>query len=530
MAALDLGDEDFLDPFVAGRTAADRSAEAIVATAGVDTDVIRGAVTVMVARSAWESWADEVESLDVRGAEVSRAEMTVMLRTGEELFDAYRVADARATDRVVAHRDAALVQQRVTLLVVLTAYLGVTTAAGVNAARRKKRLGRTLLQPIGDLLAMIDALRAGDLTARSRRSGVVELDAVSTALEDLAHALTDAHELAVARDRRLTLLAARLETVVRVAREVSGSLSVRYVAESVAAAATELLQAPTTLWVRGDSGVFHALRRSSDAHGLVPPVTLEVPDLVTASAGEARATSDGLARAYPLVLAGRVVGVLHLEAAHADTDTEHALQALLSTAAAALESARLHGAAQELADVDALTQLPNRRRLDADLQSEWDRSRRYGRPLSFLMLDLDHFKQLNDSYGHLDGDAVLRAAAVAVQTTLRASDTAYRYGGEEIAVLLRETELESAALIAERIRTAIAAVRLTGSEVRVTASIGAAERASEMKFHASLVAAADAALFTAKRTGRDRVVLHSVSVDDGVPALASDLAADLPAG
>lgn len=515
-------DEEQLEPFVTGRARADREADAILGMAGAEPDVVRGAVDLMLARTAWESWADRARSLDRSGVEASRPEMAALLRTGKELFDAYRSADARATERIVAHRDGALVQQRASLLAVLTAYLAVTAVAGVRAARRKKRVARTLLAPIGDVLATIDALRAGDLTARSPRSGVVELDAVSTALEDLAHALTEAEELAAARDRRLTLLAARLETVVRVAREVSGSLSVRYVAEAVADAAAHLLSAPTTLWVIGDDGALRALRCSSDPHGQRPPPDLDPPDLVTRCAEDARAVADGTLRAYPIVLAGRVVGVLHLAGADADADTEHALQALLSTAAAALESARLHSAAQELADIDALTRLPNRRRLDADLQSEWDRSRRYGRPLSILMIDLDHFKQLNDTFGHLDGDAALRAVATAVQASLRASDTAYRYGGEELAVLLRETDLEAAALLAERIRSAIETVRIPGSGARATASIGLAERTSEMKFHVALLAAADAALFTAKRTGRNRVVVHSAPADGPVPAPGAD--------
>jgi diguanylate cyclase (GGDEF)-like protein len=133
------------------------------------------------------------------------------------------------------------------------------------------------------------------------------------------------------------------------------------------------------------------------------------------------------------------------------------LQVLLSTAAAALESAHLHSAAKELADVDALTRLPNRRRLDADLEAEWDRCRRYGRPLSMIMLDLDHFKALNDEHGHVHGDEVLRATSVALSEVMRTSDTAYRYGGEEFAILLRETGLEDARAVAERLRVAITA-------------------------------------------------------------------------
>ena len=143
--------------------------------------------------------------------------------------------------------------------------------------------------------------------------------------------------------------------------------------------------------------------------------------------------------------------------------------------------------------------------MEVDLEVEFQRSRRHGRPLTFVMVDLDHFKLLNDSYGHQVGDTVLSAAAAAIARSLRGSDTAYRYGGEEIAVLLRETCAEEALVVAERLRTAVAAVTVPGASVRVTASLGLAELDPSMPDHADLVAAADGALYRAKREGRDRV-------------------------
>jgi diguanylate cyclase (GGDEF)-like protein len=224
-----------------------------------------------------------------------------------------------------------------------------------------------------------------------------------------------------------------------------------------------------------------------------------------------------------------VVGVLHAAISDVDPDTEHALDALLSTAAAALESARLHSLAETNASIDALTQLPNRRRMEADLEREWDRSRRHGRPLSFIMVDLDHFKRLNDEHGHPVGDTVLRAAAAAARGSLRETGTAYRYGGEELAIVLRDTSLGDATAIAERVRAAIAAVTVRRTAARVTASLGLAERTSDMRFHVELVAAADAALYTAKQMGRNRVVTHVVltaaSDDDGGVTFPDDVEA-----
>jgi len=124
-----------------------------------------------------------------------------------------------------------------------------------------------------------------------------------------------------------------------------------------------------------------------------------------------------------------------------------------------------------------------------------------------VMMDLDHFKRLNDEHGHLLGDQVLRQVASGLGDVLRSSDTAYRYGGEEIAVLLRETGLEDATEVAERLRVAVAELVFPDSpRVGVSASAGVAARSASMAHHTELVAEADGALYEAKRQGRDRVV------------------------
>ena len=322
----------------------------------------------------------------------------------------------------------------------------------------------------------------------------------------VASSLDEARTEGTAREARLAALAGRFETVVRVGREIAGSLSVRYVAAAVTSAAAELLDAPAVLWVRAEDQLFHAVSRSTDPHGAVPPTDLTPAEVVAVAAADARPVVEGDRRAYPLVLAGMVVGVLETGDSAVDEDTEQVLQALLSTAAAALESAHLHSASRELAEIDALTGLPNRRRFEADIEQEWDRCRRYGRPMSVVMVDLDHFKELNDTNGHLYGDEVLHGAARAMSDVLRTSDTAYRYGGEEFVVLLRETALDDALSVAERLRAAVEHVSLHGRSPVVTASAGVAERASTMAHHTELVAKADVALYEAKAAGRNRVV------------------------
>ncbi|MBA2465155.1 MAG: sensor domain-containing diguanylate cyclase [Nocardioidaceae bacterium] len=391
-------------------------------------------------------------------------------------------------------------------MAVLLGYLLLLVGAAGLAFRRRRELHASLVEPMDRMLRTIGAFHNGDLTARAEPSGVREIDAVGEALGELADGLDRATAEAVTRESRLSFLATRFELVIRVAREVSGSLSVRYVSATVTAAAADLLGAPATLWVRGEGQQLVVTSRSTDPHGAAPQADLVAPPVVAVAAADIRPVTVEDARAYPLVVAGEVVGVLHVAVTDVDADSEQVLEALLSTASAALESARLHSTARELAHVDGLTQLPNRRKFEADIDEEWQRCRRYGRPLSLVMLDLDHFKALNDTHGHLFGDEVLRATSAAIGSVLRVSDTAYRYGGEEFVVLLRETGLGDAHQAAERIRQAVSEVTLPKTGVLVTASAGVAERVAAMAHHTEMVMKADSALYQAKRAGRDQVV------------------------
>ncbi len=497
--------------------------ELVAAVDGDDTPGLTDAVVhTVVARTAWADWAQGVIDDgvgDTPASEVGSARHDAVRATldeGRRLFGTYRTANAASTGLILDQRSAAMAAARTALIVGLGIFLVALLGTFVATVRRRRQVQQEVVLPVEDLLRTIEKLRGGDLRARSQVSGVRELDEIGAALQGLSSSLAEAHHHAVARETRLSGLAERFELVVRVGREIAGSLSVRYVAGTVASAAADLLGGPTTLWVRGEDQSFHAVARSEDPHGSVPPDDLVPDEVVAVAAAEARPISADAHRAYPLVLAGMVVGVLDASAVAVDDDTEQVLQALLSTAAAALESANLHSAARELADVDALTRLPNRRRFQGDVEAEWERCRRYGRPLSLVMVDLDHFKELNDQHGHLFGDQVLRGAAEALVAALRTSDTAYRYGGEEFVVLLRETGLEDAREVAERLCEAVRTFRIGGHPVRVTTSAGVAERLSTMAHHTELVAKADAALYAAKAAGRDRVATEGLA-ESGLP-------------
>lgn len=170
---------------------------------------------------------------------------------------------------------------------------------------------------------------------------------------------------------------------------------------------------------------------------------------------------------------------------------------------------KLLGARRDAAH-DALTGLANRRQADARLSSEYARCARHGEPMSVLMADLDHFKCVNDRYGHAAGDVVLAAASDVIAAELRASDIGARYGGEEFLVLLPEAGWEAALHVAERIREGIAALHIPvrDSVIRVTVSIGVAELRPGEDID-SLVRRADAALYRAKASGRDRCVVDA---------------------
>ena len=214
----------------------------------------------------------------------------------------------------------------------------------------------------------------------------------------------------------------------------------------------------------------------------------------------------------PITMLGNVLGVIAVygetEAAFSEQD-----EALLSTVgnqvAVAVENARLYEKTLELAQMDGLTGLANRRYLMERLRQEIDRAQRYQTSLSVIMLDLDAFKSVNDTYGHLKGDELLRAFSATVKESVRCSDIAGRYGGEEFCIVLPNTCLNGAGVIAERIRKAMEKLRIPLDNgqppVGRTVSIGIAEFTDNQSVD-ELLGAADTALYRAKEGGRNRVV------------------------
>ncbi|MCH8072461.1 MAG: GGDEF domain-containing protein [Proteobacteria bacterium] len=231
----------------------------------------------------------------------------------------------------------------------------------------------------------------------------------------------------------------------------------------------------------------------------------------------------------PLIHKGALLGSINFGSADESRFTrEHATDFfahLGAIASFALENVVNRARLLRSGFTDVLTGWNNRRYLQVRLVEELARARRDASGLVCLMLDIDHFKKVNDSYGHAAGDAVLRELAQRIESQVRVSDVAARYGGEEFVVLLPGTEIESGTLLAERIRKAVSANPIEiggGNSITITVSIGIASIApirdgDDLKTTGeSLLARADVALYSAKSSGRDRVAAEHA---DQLPAM-----------
>jgi diguanylate cyclase (GGDEF)-like protein len=208
----------------------------------------------------------------------------------------------------------------------------------------------------------------------------------------------------------------------------------------------------------------------------------------------------------PLLVGGEVIGAVLTS--HADPLHEEETRRLRESvrqAAPVVANLRNLAISQMRAATDALTGLPNRRALDFTLKRMVAQASRTRLPVAALMVDIDHFKQINDQLGHSKGDEILAAVGALLEDTLRASDFAARYGGEEFLVLLPATDTAGALALAEKIRDALHRPLATGVDRTVTASIGVAVVPDHALDAEGLVRAADRALYRAKTKGRDRI-------------------------
>jgi diguanylate cyclase (GGDEF)-like protein len=219
----------------------------------------------------------------------------------------------------------------------------------------------------------------------------------------------------------------------------------------------------------------------------------------------------------PLISFGESIGLLVCGTTQKRAFLSNDIQALESVAdilATATQNARYVDRVRQLAYRDGLTGVFNRRYFESRLVDEVTRAARYGGGVSVLMIDLDHFKNINDEFGHMLGDDVLRVVSAIFVRQLRKVDVVCRYGGEEFGIVLPATQGASAASVADKLRRAVANAEFAGVPHPVTVSIGVAEFPANGITRDDIVGAADSALYNAKENGRNRICLASAAAND----------------
>jgi diguanylate cyclase (GGDEF)-like protein/PAS domain S-box-containing protein len=234
----------------------------------------------------------------------------------------------------------------------------------------------------------------------------------------------------------------------------------------------------------------------------------DFPQFVQVEKGEPARSWIGV----PLIAHGDVIGLISFDSTKKSFYTRRHLElarAFAGPVAIALENARMHGETYKLAMVDALTGIGSRHAFDLNSRFLYEKARREDRVISMAMLDLDRFKEVNDDFGHQVGDIVLQIVSKACEDGLRTTDMIARYGGEEIAILLPDTEVGIAADIIERIRKDVADLQFEGVDRSVTISAGISGRHPDRDSSLTeIIREADAALYQAKAKGRNCIVVH----------------------
>ncbi len=352
-------------------------------------------------------------------------------------------------------------------------------------------------------------LGSGDFSSPVLVQGRDEFAALGTEFNKMSSQLE--HRLNELQRERLRLR----ESVRRIGQTFASNLDRRALLDLALRAAVDAVNADTgRLSVRSSAhepleqtGMVGSLDGLSQQVLAAEGAALQTGDLGRSSSGSAFFASAALGAIEP---GGRVHGLITVgrRGRRFDDDDLDILRSLAAQATLALDNVELHYQVRRQAVTDELTGLANHGRFQELLRAELDQVRRYHHSVGLIMLDLDGFKSVNDTYGHPQGDVVLKEVARVVRDTSRETDTPARYGGEEMAVILPHTDLAGAYTIAERVRTAIEALpipRLDGTgELHITASLGVA--ASNDGDGQVLISRADAALYAAKRQGKNRAV------------------------
>lgn len=310
-----------------------------------------------------------------------------------------------------------------------------------------------------------------------------------------------------ARERSLKKAIGNLNALYRIARELSDTLSTDRVIETVVHEVQETFgMASTELFLRASDGTLRPVMRVPASEGNASAEALrafiEAPGPV----------QQGPLIYLPIRAKGNVLGILLVEqpppGRPLDHDDLNTMNSLATQAGVAVENARLYEAKEQLSRTDGLTQLYNHHFFQERVQEEIKRADRFRQRLSLVMLDVDDFKRINDTYGHQTGDQVLRRVARIVRDCLREIDVPARYGGDEFAIILPDTDLRDGIEAAERLRRTVAKhpILAGGTTMTLTISLGVATRPPQSPLSSEeLIKMADQALLDAKRRGRNAV-------------------------
>jgi diguanylate cyclase (GGDEF)-like protein len=377
---------------------------------------------------------------------------------------------------------------------------------------------RALQAQLGSFLQAARRLAAGDFSSPIETQGHDEFAALGEEFNNMSTQL--AHRLDELSQERARLR----ESISRIGQTFASNLDRQALLELALKTAVDAVQGScgrlSVRPVEGEPLVETASEGSFE--GLAVAISAAEREVELEGAGLCQREFGDGANDHVSVLAaslgphdpeGRAHGVLTVARRgrpFSDDDRE-LVRSLATQATLALENVELHLQVSRQAVTDELTGLANHGRFQEVLGSEMEQVRRYQYPVGLIMLDIDNFKSINDTYGHQQGDVVLRHVARIVRENSRDADSPARYGGEEMALILPHTDLEGSHAIAERVRTAIAGLRISRLDghgtLRITASVGVAASSEGLKD--GLIADADAALYEAKRAGKNRTVRAS---------------------
>jgi diguanylate cyclase (GGDEF)-like protein len=485
--------------------------------------------------AAIEHWHREIAKPQIRDrGEGSIADVAHKMQAGKLVFDALRAEHAHLIAAVEATAAAQQAARASLVAWIVIGMVAVAVAVWALAAVVTLRVVRRITRPLLDLVQRADQLEG--FAAPPAGESIHEVFALATALHRLdAQVRGREAELAHAHDDALALTRFG-EFVQQLQHEDELHKGLARVCKALVA------PSQVNILVRNASKNRLSIAHATVAHEprLRLPILAEpMKCRAVRTMRNVRANSDdptacecalgvparGSMLCVPMLAAGELVGVLNLHSARGDDFDEpriHALHGYIGFASGALSSLQLLAATRERALRDSLTGAHNRAFLSEYLPKTIAAAKRHRTQVAVLMADLDHFKRINDEYGHPIGDQAIVAFARCVQQQIRATDVLVRYGGEEFAIVLADVTRDGAIGTAERIRGAVEAVRLSangidlGAIVRV--SIGIAMFPDHGEELPRLVSVADAALYTAKQQGRNQVVV--ADANDAGPAVA----------